>query len=642
MLIVSGTRGEQMPLVAGLAAPPTNLYPITFDVNWRHLDPARMFLFPCIFNRKEYPVLGSLGYGTSDDTLEVQVTGERPVQEWYSDSWDRFRMGRGLDPIFPARSLPGVRAERPVFHSSWKGKASCTADTDVENYFTGTVETIDQWGITRPDRYYSLYQYSGLQYISGTWMHTIVERIQSLRHPFDLHALFTEVDSQECFIRDSYPGLPRATVGSWSLFHQDLPYRGFFKGEFRSYVFSESPSPSNKRYWKLPFEIDLSINTMDVSNGSFPYENDHYDYSPFTVGSMVYSFGAPSNNGSPYSAGTVFNELMNTSFTVNWVSPFVACTRPLEPGSLIRNVDDGFSTLYRIKDIGSQRDRFSSAIEHDVGNVAPGFFYSASDAILKHIDVLQANNLENLTQLSSMGDIIPDVAQFIKLISQVRNGRWIEAGLNLVDAWSEAQLKWSYGAKPTISDVTELQSRIEQLKAALTTQGLYGHTVLHGSHKLTLYEGRWDRDIVHLDYRSKVDITFGYSSLLSTLLRGREIGLFSGLSTLWDLVPFSFVFDWKFNISERLGDIDAQAFMLMFPVKSCTHSLTASSPLSPSEMENMGIIPVEDPEEVPSVWYYRRILSLYLPHLRDSQIDFRPPSGIPLLTAGALAIQLMK
>jgi hypothetical protein len=609
---------------------------------WPHLDPALQFLFPAVFDEEQLPILESIGYPTSDASIEIQVTGDEPVNEQYSVHWDKWRMGSGSNPIFPGHTLPSVRAERPVLHSSWYGQAVSTAEV-TDPLYKEVIETIDRWGIPRPPRYVAHRTQDAITYSSGIWSLPVPDNGNYLGFPFELHALFDKVEGHEMFIRDSYPGLPRATVGTWSFAHGRTPYFGEFHGEFRSYVFSENPSPSNKRYWALPFTIQLEIDKHTISYpGLFPGPGT-YDFARVTFAKLSYSFGTPHNVGSPYSVGTVFDFFEdNPSFDVIWETPSVAATRPLEPGALIERVDDGFNSVYRMAHIGGQLHKLVNDVNNDTPNVYPGLFYSAADAINKHISVLQANNLENLSQLSGMGDLIPNAAKFVKLISEVKNGKWAQAGMTLLDAWSEAQLQWSFGAKPTLADVTELQRRMEGLKAALDLQGLWGQRDLRGSFSILIPGGRYGRDQVLIQYQSKCIVTFDYSGLLATLIRGNAIGLLPKLSNLWDMVPFSFLLDWFFNIGERLGDVDSQMFMLCLPVHYCTHSVTITSVLSESELDNLGLSTVGIDTTVPGLRYYQRVTSRYLPRLRDSAIDFRAPAELNVLNAGALALCLMK
>lgn len=263
---------------------------------------------------------------------------------------------------------------------------------------------------------------------------------------------------------------------------------------------------------------------------------------------------------------------------------------------------------------------------------------------MKHVSVLKSNNLENLSQLGGLLELAPDAGKFINALVKGKNGDLLGAGATLFDLWSENKLREDFGWNPTVADITEISESYSNVVRVFQEQGIWGERTLYGKFDYELPNNCYGSGSAHLTVRSKVRVTFSHTSLLASLIKGQAIGLIPSLGNLWDLVPFSFVADWLWNIGDRLNDIDAQMFMLVLPVHFAVHSLTVTSFLSDADLDFLEVRPYPAGfAQFPGLRFYMRIPSLRLPFLRDSIYDFRAAHGpSDLATAGALAYTLMK
>jgi hypothetical protein len=73
--------------------------------------------------------------------------------------------------------------------------------------------------------------------------------------------------------------------------------------------------------------------------------------------------------------------------------------------------------------------------------------------------------------------------------------------------------------------------------------------------------------------RSKIRFGMNFDSYLPYILPARSLGLLPNLSTLWDIIPFSFLIDKALDVSSALGYIDDTAILLAMDIEYSTHSI---------------------------------------------------------------------
>lgn len=274
-------------------------------------------------------------------------------------------------------------------------------------------------------------------------------------------------------------------------------------------------------------------------------------------------------------------------------------------------------------------------------DLRPSAFYSASDALQKHIEVLQANHLENLSQLSGLLSILPNLTKLPRIVSKLTKGD-PSAIVEAIDYITDAIIKFRFAQSPTVGDTIELVTTdvLGELRSLLQskTYTLYGDFFWEFP-EVDNYMG--DGRLV-LGTRSKVNITIDMSTLLANYLTANSMGLLPTLSRTWAVIPFSFVVDWFTNMDDRLQAVDNQLLWLCLRTNWSLHSYTVSYYPSESVLSSYGL-EAPDPDEPFRVTAYFRELSLIGPILRDSRFDFLAPNhGPDPLTVGALTWQKLR
>lgn len=124
--------------------------------------------------------------------------------------------------------------------------------------------------------------------------------------------------------------------------------------------------------------------------------------------------------------------------------------------------------------------------------------------------------------------------------------------------WAEAWLTWQYGVRP-------LFSSIYGLFEAIVKRRLYNYVTIVGKARerstgpvgsRTGTFGEETTEIVDRDYRARCMIVAEYALSNSTMQRLGGYTSLNPVSIAWELTPFSFVFDWVWNIGGYLRSLE--------------------------------------------------------------------------------------
>lgn len=280
----------------------------------------------------------------------------------------------------------------------------------------------------------------------------------------------------------------------------------------------------------------------------------------------------------------------------------------------------------------------------DLYNLTPAHFYSTADAINKHMQVIKTNHLESLSEAGELLSIVPDVTAAVSLLTSFNARKAVQYGGKLLDFATGEWLRYSFGSRPSVEGVLEFADAYDGVVAKLRESGIFGSFTLYGKFSYQLPEGTYGVDSATLLVRTKTRVKFSRNSLLALMLKGEAVGLAPTLSRLWDVVPFSFVVDWGFNIGGRLQAVDDRVRMLLLDCDYCVHSTSVIHNFSDELLEEYCVHPSGNTLGFyPHVKFYDRFVSRRFPPLRESKYDFLEPQHRPsLVTVGSLVYQLFK
>lgn len=290
-------------------------------------------------------------------------------------------------------------------------------------------------------------------------------------------------------------------------------------------------------------------------------------------------------------------------------------------------------------DVHSYHRSYTAFIRKNFGDIQPAGFYAASDALDTAIEILKANHLENLTQLSGLLQILPTLPRLPNLIAKAVGGD-PSVILDIIDYLTQAVLKFKFDQKPTVEDAVEIATTdvVGDLRKLLQTHSdtTYGKFIWVKPDGVPF----WGDGRVVLVTRSKLRFHLDISTLLADIFTANATGLLPSLSRLWDLVPFSFVVDWFANEGDRLHAIDNQLLFAAVGVQWTLYSYKVFYYPSDSELASFGLETISaDPFYIV---VYVREKSLFVPRLRDSRFDFLAAKKPNLLTVGSFVWQALR
>lgn len=176
------------------------------------------------------------------------------------------------------------------------------------------------------------------------------------------------------------------------------------------------------------------------------------------------------------------------------------------------------------------------------------------------------NAVDKLPQAKQ--NTLANIAEVLSALSSFREGYKgiTSAATSLKHIAQESWLAYRYSYKTTVSDIQEMASLLSRL-ASLT----------HGS--IMSYGQARDRDVI---YYAAIEVPL--VDLLPSDVRSacKTLGARVSLANVWDMIPYSFVVDWFFQISNLLESIDAWLQTSELTFSKVWYSFKSVYPDSPS------------------------------------------------------------
>jgi hypothetical protein len=255
---------------------------------------------------------------------------------------------------------------------------------------------------------------------------------------------------------------------------------------------------------------------------------------------------------------------------------------------------------------------------------------SVVDAYDEFNVIVDANILEAISDLRELREfgLLRIGDKLFKWIEFIAKAFGVHRLLRLADFASNLVLLVKFGLEPSYND---LMSFVENWDEIMKRRTQVDSTV-HG--KVTHTFALSDMTVTMVT-RTTMRLHMSNDSWLNMLMPLRQVGIEPTFENLWDLVPFSFVADWFFNIGDRLAYVDAGIHLLSMDVKYYVHSYTL----------------YVDINDIPGftgtgqLVLYRREVSQYFPFAHTETNSFHDWLGdvnVPPLVGGALAWKLLR
>lgn len=277
--------------------------------------------------------------------------------------------------------------------------------------------------------------------------------------------------------------------------------------------------------------------------------------------------------------------------------------------------------ILKLRDVD---DRMSTYAKYYAGSC----YVSSSDAVSDFRNEVGKNYLESIAELHQVLSMVPNLKPFFRFVQLVPRAKLLSAAFSLVDFASQTYLLTKFGLMPFKDDILSLSAVYDSVLAKLRRDYTIPQ-ILRGKSTFVLTDGPLENFV--LTTRTKISVSLPSDSLILSTLPLSSGGLDPSFANLWDLVPFSFVLDWFFNLSKRFEAIDSSFYMMTANVDYCVHSYTLRSPLEGLIVD--GEFDFNDVEYT----YYDRAISKFYPGPRQEHYDWLAKTiDPPMLIAGSL------
>lgn len=284
---------------------------------------------------------------------------------------------------------------------------------------------------------------------------------------------------------------------------------------------------------------------------------------------------------------------------------------------------------------------FRTAVSNAMPDIRCSSFQSSSDALDHLTQTIDTNLVETFAEIRDVAEMLPQLGSAIAAVRRLKGGDVLGSIKETLDFLTALRLQASFAWTPslellrdTLPEIVRLSSTISSLSAAKLVRG-------YGTMSYEFPEGEFGRETSHLVARSMVIVRSDPQSTVQDLLGIRKYGLLPSPSSLWDLVPLSFVVDWFTGVGSRIRTLESISLLAMMDVQSYTHTYLIRSPLTANELDKDGLRPSSNEgSSQPELRLFIREISQHVPAPRSGRYDFAMPGQPPWLTAASLAWQI--
>jgi hypothetical protein len=287
--------------------------------------------------------------------------------------------------------------------------------------------------------------------------------------------------------------------------------------------------------------------------------------------------------------------------------------------------------------------RFAASADNMMGECYPMAYFSAVDAIDEYSANLKTNQIEASQDLFG----ILAVVDIVKLLKALRRGDLRTTGLlifDILDVLSDVTLLYNFAVAPTVDDYLTFATRADELKKKIAR--LCEPQTIRGYRRIDIPEDHFDREhFLKLQLGAKVRLSL-QPDVFASVLPLRSVGLLPDLSTIWELIPFSFLADKIFPVKKQLSVVDNSFLLQAFNVDYVLTSYKLRETYDADELLTYGIgsTPV-CPEPVIEYRRFERIVLRNMPFLVPGRLVAAHLSEAPPIqwdTIGALVYRFIR
>lgn len=174
-------------------------------------------------------------------------------------------------------------------------------------------------------------------------------------------------------------------------------------------------------------------------------------------------------------------------------------------------------------------------------------YFAADDALKSHLEFLESNHIEAAAELDSLFGLVsvPGLLKSLPTLIKRGNKRLLKLDIRkLVTILSDATLIYSFAIAPSYSDAKDVAARASMFLEKYRNIPLFAEQTIRGTSTLDLPDGLTSMfPGMKVKTRVKMRLGLNHLSLFMRMAPYDAAGIFPTLSRIWDLVPYSFLYD---------------------------------------------------------------------------------------------------
>lgn len=288
-------------------------------------------------------------------------------------------------------------------------------------------------------------------------------------------------------------------------------------------------------------------------------------------------------------------------------------------------------------------NRFHSLVFDEAASIRNSSFQSSADCLDSLTGYVDNNVLQTLQKVTQLGALMPEFQDALRAILKLKNGDLVGSFASLVDFVTSLRLTASFVWRPQVEFVHEtLQLMIKVIEVAIAASPGSHDLIARGVFRYSFPVGEFSREESTLITRTRLVVRYDPTSTLARILDVRALGILPTPSSIWDLIPFTFVVGWVTGLSQRMRAVENLSLLSLMGPRCFTHSYLVESLLTDKELERFGLARDASLEvDPPRLKVFVREVSAHIPAPHDGKYDFPFPSHPPdLSVVGSLFWQV--
>lgn len=283
--------------------------------------------------------------------------------------------------------------------------------------------------------------------------------------------------------------------------------------------------------------------------------------------------------------------------------------------------------------------KFSQVADDRFPACVSGCAVSSTDALDAHFEKLSAG--DHIEAGLELGEILSplDVVKAARLFMR-GDTRSVKEFLDIL---ADAKLIYQFAIAPTVDDAIEVSENLKPFLERMKDPSLYGPHTLHGKQTYVLDDGEFGVfSKVVVSCRSKLRVASNADTLLPYIIPPRSWGLLPSFSSMWNLIPLSFVIDWATRTGSGLEAAENQALLMLMNHEYSVHSVTMHYAFTQEDQEAHNFTAEQGLATESGYSSYKRFVLREPPVLGPTILPILGKTGVPDWgTAGALAYRIL-